>query len=116
LSDIDLLYPQTGDQVEPLRADDQLTAQVLRLRAIKQEIDAREAESLAIEFDLRLALKQASELVLPNGKLAIEWKGRSGSYFDETAFKAEHPGLAKQFSKKWEKRVFRLKTFETKGL
>lgn len=116
LSDIDLLYPQAGDQVEPLRADDQLTAQVLRLRAIKQEIDAREAESLAIEFDLRLALKQASELLLPNGKLAIEWKGRSGSYFDETAFKAEHPGLAKQFNKKWEKRVFRLKAFDTKGL
>lgn len=114
LADVDRLFTQ--DEGQPLLADEELAATVLRLRAIHQEMKARESEAEALEFNIKRAMRGATEIVMPNGKSAVEWKQRSGSWLDETALKAAHPKLAREFTRKWERRVFKLKAFETKGL
>jgi putative phage-type endonuclease len=115
LSDVERMF-RTEGEAPPLMADDSLTESLLRMRACKQEIDARTSELEVLEFQIKRAMRDAAEIVLPNGKAACEWKTRSGSWFDESAFKEAHPKLAKEFARKWEKRVFRFKAFDTKGI
>ena len=84
--------------------------------AYAEEMKAREAEAEAVEFEVRRAMRDASELVMPNGKTAVTWKERSGSWLDETALKEAHPKLAREFTRKWTRRVFNLKQFATEGI
>lgn len=116
LADLAKLFPTESKDGPPLLADEDLVAKVLRLRACRDEIGARESEAEAIEFEIRRAMRDASEIILPNGKTPVEWKTRSGTYVDETALKEAHPKLHKEYSRKWERRVFRLKAFDMKGL
>jgi predicted phage-related endonuclease len=102
--------------VPALLADEELAAKVLRMRVLHSQIKACETESEALEFEIKRAMRDAGELVMPNGKSAITWKVKSGSYLDETGLKEAHPKLAREFTRKWEKRVFTLKQFSTEGL
>jgi putative phage-type endonuclease len=115
LADLGILF---GKEAEgpPLLADPELAARVMQLRALLTEIKAREAEAEAVEFDIKRAMREASEIVMPNGKSAVEWKSRKGSWLDEAALKEAHPAIAREFTRKWESRVFKLKQFDTKGL
>ena len=61
-------------------------------------------------------MRDCTTLVMPNGKTAVEWKQRSGSYLDEAALREAHPKLAREFQRKWEKRVYTVKAFSTEGL
>lgn len=115
IADLGILFGKESDG-PPLLADEELTAQVMRLRALQAEIKAREAESEAVEFEVRRAMRDASELVMPNGKTAATWKERSGTWLDETALKEAHPKLTREFTRTWTKRVFNLKPFDTKGI
>lgn len=115
IEDLSRMFEKDGEQ-PALLADDDLAAKVLRMRAISAEIKAREAEAETIEFDIKRAMRDCTEIVMPNGKKAVEWKQRSGSWLDETALKEAHPKLAREFARKWEKRVFTVKSFDTKGL
>lgn len=110
LSDLDRLYQ--GDPVAPaLIADDELTRAVLRLRAIQSEIKARESEANVIEFDVKRAMKDATELVIPNDdkKVAVVWKNRDFSWFDQTALKEQDAKLHRKFQRKTTSRVFTVK-------
>lgn len=113
--DLDFLYPTDSEQ-PAVQADPDLASKVLRLRAINEERSAREAEADALTFDIRRAMGDRTELVMPNGKTAITWKERSGKYLAETALKDAHPKIHKEFSRTWSKRVFLLKSFSTEGL
>jgi predicted phage-related endonuclease len=115
MADLGILFSHESDG-PPLLADEELTARVLKLRALLSEIKAREAEAAAVEFDIKRAMREASEIVMPNGKAAIEWKTRKGTWLDETALKEAHPAMAREFTRKWESRVFKLKPFEIKGI
>ena len=115
LADLCILFGKESDG-PPLLADEELASRVMRLRALQTEIKAREAESEAVEFDIKRAMREACEIVMPNGKSAVEWKSRKGSWLDETALKEAHPAIAREFQRKWESRVFKLKQFDTKGL
>lgn len=114
-ADLDILFPAESAG-PPLLADEELAARVMRLRALHAEMKAREAEAEAVEFEVRRAMRDASELVMPNGKTAVTWKERSGSWLDETALKEAHPKLAREFTRKWTRRVFNLKQFATEGI
>ena len=116
IADVDYLFNKDGGESKPLLADDELSAKVMRLRAINAEVKAREAEADALEFELKRSMGNCTEIVMPNGKKAIEWRTRSGSWFDETAYKEADPKGYKTLLRKWEKRVFTLKPFDTKGI
>lgn len=116
LADMQKLFPNETPDGPPLLADAEATRKVLRLRACKDAINACEAESDALEFELKLIMGTASELILANGKSPIEWKTRSGHFLDETALKTLHPKISKEFQREWKKRVFRCKPFDVKGL
>lgn len=115
VADMAILFPEEGAG-PPLLADEDLAAKVLRMRALATEIKARESEADALEFEIKRAMRDAVEIVMPNGKTATEWKVRSGSYLDETALKEAHPKLAREFTRKWTSRVFKLKQFSVEGL
>jgi predicted phage-related endonuclease len=115
LNDLDGLFPTDSDRL-PVLADEALSADVLRLRAINAEIKAREAEAEAIEFRVKAAMRDATEIQMPNGKTAATWKERNGSRLDETALKKAEPAIAKRYARKWAKRVFALKPFSLEGL
>ena len=116
LEDLSKLFDRDNPDARPLLADEALAEQVMRLRAINAEVKAREAEAEAIEFSIKRAMRDCTTLVMPNGKTAVEWKQRSGAYLDETALKEAHPKLAREFTRKWEKRVYTVKAFSTEGL
>jgi len=110
LADLDRLYQ--GDPVVPsLIADEELTRTVLRLRAIHSEIKARETEAAALEFDVKLAMKDATELVIPDDtkKVAIVWKDREYTWFDQAALKEDDAKLHRRFQRKTTTRVFTVK-------
>lgn len=115
LNDLDGMFPTDSDRL-PVLADEILCADVLRLRAINAEIKAREAEAEAIEFRVKAAMRDATEIQMPNGKTAATWKERKGSWFDDAAFKKADPKAAKEYTRAWTKRVFTLKPFSTEGL
>lgn len=110
LADLDRLYQ--GDETKPaLIADDELTRHVLRLRAIKAEIKARELEAEALEFDVKRAMRDAVELVIPGDdkKVAITWKDRDYTWFDQAALKEADPKLFRSLQRKTKTRVFTVK-------
>lgn len=115
IGDLDILFP-TDSEKNQLLADEELAQRVLRLRAINIELKAREAEYDALEFEIRRTMQDCTQIIMPNGKLAVEWKNKSGSWFDETACKEADPKMAKLYTRKWEKRVFTLKAFDAKGI
>lgn len=116
LEDLSKLFDKDNPDAQPLLADEALAGQVMRMRACNAEIKAREAEIEVLEFDIKRAMRDCTSLVMPNGKTAVEWKERSGSYLDETGLKEAHPKVHKEFVRKWSKRVFTTKAFDTKGL
>lgn len=115
IPDTDKLFAEDGE-AQALQADPALAEWLMRMRAVRAEIKAREAEAEALEFQIRRAMGGNTQIVMPNGKTACEWKTRSGSYLDETALKESHPKIAREFSRKWSKRVFTVKPFDTAGI
>lgn len=115
LDDLSRLFTHEAE-VPALLADEELAEKVMRMRALHAQVKACEAEAETLEFAVKRAMRDAGELVMPNGKPAITWKVKSGSYLDETGLKEAHPKLAREFTRKWEKRVFTLKQFSTEGL
>jgi hypothetical protein len=61
--DADVLFPKESEALA-LAADDALTAKVLRLRALDKEINARTAEAEMLEFEIKLAMKDAEEMTV----------------------------------------------------
>jgi putative phage-type endonuclease len=116
LEDLTKLFDKDNPDAYPLLADETLAEQVMRMRAINAEIKAREAEAEVLEFAVKRAMRDCTSIVMPNGKEAVTWKQRSGSWLDEAALKESHPKLAREFQRKWDKRVFTLKSFSTEGL
>lgn len=106
LADLDRLY--RGDVgAPPLEASDALAAQVLRLRALRAQGKAIEAERDQVEFAIKAALGDTTDLLLPGErKPAITWRPRKASRFDTSAFKAAHPELHQQFTVRGESRAF----------
>lgn len=116
LEDLSKLFDKDNPDAKPLLADHSIAEMVLRMRAISAEIKAREAESEVLEFQIKRLMTDCTSIVMPNGKEAVTWKQRSGSWLDETALKEAHPKLAREFVRRWEKRVFTVKSFSTDGV
>lgn len=114
LADLTLLYPKDSNG-PALLADDELTAKLLRMRAIDREIKARTAEYELLEFEVKRVMQDCSELVVA-GATAATWKQRSHSWLDQAALKEEHPDIHKRLMRKGTSRVFTLKSFSWKGI
>lgn len=104
------------DGAESMPTDPTLNEWLVRMRYLRAEIKAREAEYEALEFQTRKAMGSTTHILMPNGKAAAEWKKRSGSFLDQAALKEAHPKLVREFTRKWDKRVFTLKSFDTEGI
>ena len=114
IADTDKLFADTDESV--LQADPNVAEWLMRMRFIRAEIKAREAEADSLEFQIRRAMGINTHVLMSNGKTACEWKTRSGSYLDEAALKAAHPKIAREFTRKWSKRVFAVKPFDATGV
>lgn len=109
LADLDRLYKGDETKVSLIADGDvELTRHVLRLRAIHAEIKARELEADAVEFDIKRAMRDATELVL-NGKTAATWKRRATTWLDQAALKKKFPKVVREYTRKGSARVFTIK-------
>jgi predicted phage-related endonuclease len=113
LADMGLLFPNEGTD-PPLVADDELTGQVLRLRALQREIKAREAEYEALEFNIKRAMGPHHEIVLGDTS-AVTWKTRKHSWLDQWGLKQAHPKIHREFMRTKPARVFTVKSFKWNG-
>ena len=115
VSDLSLLYPREREAA--LVADPYLTQQVLRLRALEAKIKACEREYEEIEFDIKQAMGDQSHLIVGReSREAISWKVEPRDVLDQAGLKAAHKALVKEFTRKAEPRVFRLKNFSIEGV
>lgn len=112
LDDANRLF-KAGEGV-PLVANEDLVKILLRMRALDRETKAREAEWDQLEFLVKCAMREATELTLENGKTAITWADRAHTYLDQSALKEAHPKLHREFTRKGSSRVFTLKPFAWK--
>lgn len=110
LADLAALYPGSESDVT-LIADDHLKGLWLRLRALQNEIKARESEFDALAFEVQKVMQDATSLALPgdDGKTVITWKPRTSSWLDQDALKEQHPRLVRQFTRKRTARAFSVK-------
>lgn len=107
LEDLSKLFPREGAR-PALIADSHLEELILRLRAVKAELKAREAEGEQIEFELKRAMADCAE-ILVDGKAAVTWKSRPRTWLDQGALKEAHPAIHREFTRKGESRVFTVK-------
>jgi putative phage-type endonuclease len=107
LDDLAALYPGQKADVT-LLADDHLKAAWLRLRALKNEIKAREAEFDAVAFEVQRAMQDATILALPGDdpKNVVTWKPRESSFVDLDGLRAEAPKLIRSHTRKRTARAF----------
>lgn len=80
-----------------------------RLKAVKAEIKAREADAEALEVAVKACMADAATLTGPDGKALATWTSQTARRFDSSAFKAAHPDLYETFRVASQSRVFRLK-------
>ena len=68
-------------------------------------------EAAALEFDVKRAMQDATELVIPDDskKVAIVWKNRDYTWFDQSALKEADAKLHRQYQRKTTTRVFTVK-------
>jgi putative phage-type endonuclease len=108
LDDLARLFPADIEARGALIADMDLKLEVLRLRAIRAEIKARESEGEVIEFKLKSAMGECGELVVDD-KAVVTWKSRPWSSLDQTGLKEAHPKIHKEFVRKGSSRTFIVK-------
>lgn len=93
-------------------ADDTLAAQCRKLKSIQEELCALDAKKKEISSAIKLAMKDAEALVIPDSGITIAtWKSnKSSTKFDEKRFSRDYPELyAKYQYQKAGSRVFLLK-------
>lgn len=82
---------------------------VQRLKAVKAEIKAREADAEALEVAVKACMADAATLTGPDGKALATWTTQTARRFDSAAFKVAHPDLYETFRVASQSRVFRIK-------
>jgi predicted phage-related endonuclease len=108
ISDVQKLFPK--DLRPVVIATDAIHEDYLRLRAIKAQIKACDAEFEAIEFRVMKFMRDAGQLLLPDSdKPVISWQPRAQTSFDFEGLKAAHPAIHRQFQIKGSCRPFVLK-------
>lgn len=104
LEDAAARWPQ--HTVNSLPADPETEALLLAYRALKDELDAKEAQADAYKLALQQRLGDCAALVGSDGKPLCTWKTQSSTRLDTAAIKAA--GLYDQYAKTTMSRVFRL--------
>lgn len=104
--DIKALYPR--DNGQSVEASEEIVAKVEQLAAVKAQkklIEEREAE---LQLDISEYISPHAALTY-GGKEIATWKGQGHTSFMQKEFRAAHPELADQFTKRSTVRVLRLK-------
>lgn len=107
LADAAIRWPHDTGRV--LTATDGLLEAAERLRALKAEAKAREADMDALELEIKTAMADATTLAAPDGRALATWKSQSARRFSSSDFKAAHADLYEAFRHETHSRVFRLK-------
>lgn len=107
VSDLFRLYG-TKDSGLAVEAPEELQADVIALKSLKDEAKRLGAQIELREERIKLHMGSASILTM-YGQPAATWKEQASKRFDPSAFKAANPALYEQFVKTATSRVFRLK-------
>lgn len=112
LTDVARVFPVSdGNTVE---ASPEVAAAALRLRALKAQLDASQAEADALEFIVKRHMG-AAEYLLVEGKRIFSWKEGNWSDLDESALKLEQKEIYRRYLKKGRRRTFRRLSWTSRG-
>lgn len=105
VADLDALFKL---EMRPIAiATPEIEESVRKLRVIKAQQKALEAEEELEQFRIKRFMRDAAELLLESeDRPAITWKNRALSIFDQGRLKDEQPAIHKQYVRKSENRVF----------
>jgi putative phage-type endonuclease len=108
VADLDVLFKL---ELRPIViATPEMEEAVRRLRHVKAQQKALDAERDLEEFRIKRFMRDAAELLLDGeDKPAVTWKNRGFSTFDSARLKEEQPAIHKQYARKGETRVFTTK-------
>lgn len=108
VADLDVLFKL---ELRPIAiATPEIEEAVRRLRHVKAQQKALEAEQELEEFRIKRFMRDAAELLLDGAdKPAVTWKNRGFTTFDQVALKEDQPAIHKQYVRKGESRVFTVK-------
>lgn len=107
VADVLTLYG-VKDAGTAIEASDEIEADYLRLKNLKEDLKQLGAQAEAAEERIKVFMADHAILTI-KGTPVITWKAQSANRFDQTAFKAAHPDLYEAFKKVSESRVMRVK-------
>ena len=106
--DLAAIYPGDKD-LSPMVAGGDILEEFSRyVDAARREKEAK-AEKEAAGFVVKKALGDQTALIDDFGTVLATWNPRASSRFDTTAFRKDHPELAKQYTKRSATRTFNIK-------
>ena len=107
LRDLKRLYPVSqGGSVE---AEEETIQQIARLREVKEQLKALDAEEEELGLQIKIAFADKGELVGPDGATLATYNSQKQSTFDRKGLTVAHPEIAHKFTKDGTNRVLRLK-------
>lgn len=104
----DVLRMFERDSGASIEADGKAVDALLKLKEMKAQYKALEAEIESAESSIKLYMQDKAILTV-NGAPALTWKTQSTKRFDQKAFQTANSDIYNQFVKTTESRVFRLK-------
>ena len=81
-------------------------SKALRLRAVRGRIEAYELERDALEFDVKLAMREAEALTV-DGRKVFTWKEQDFGMLDQPALKEGDKEIWRKYFRKGRRRVFK---------
>jgi putative phage-type endonuclease len=104
----DALLLWARDNGTTVDVDEDVAADVERLKALKAEITLLEERAALIDDRVRIAFREAAQLRF-NGEVIATYKGQARKSLDQRAIEAEHPSIVAQYKRESLSRVLRLK-------
>lgn len=105
MGDLKVLYKSATAGLM-VTADSDVGSKALHLRGMRAQIDALELEAIALEFDVKNAMKDA-EFLTVDGRRVWSWKEQDWSRLDQTNLKINEKEIWRKYLLKGRNRIFK---------
>ena len=105
MGDLKVLYQKTSPGLI-VSAASEIGSKALHLRGMRAQIDAIELEAIALEFDVKNAMKDA-EFLAVDGRKVWSWKEQDWSRLDQTNLKINEKEIWRKYMLRGRHRIFK---------
>ena len=104
----DQQFPDVDDDADTLKPDDDVLADIDRLRAVKERLAELTAEKKGLEGRIKGGLGEAPAMQDHQGKIAVSWRARTARRLDQKLLRERHPDAASDCTVETTYRVLRV--------